>query len=203
MMDYLKLLETLTAPKQGNKPNFEKQHILLLLEILSNEQPLGRISIMRKLNLTEATVRTLLKRLRKEELIEVDKVGGARLSRKGIELLNYIRSNFKIIEKELKSIKWKGILILIKKKSDLLTTIGLVNLRDLIIKFGAEKVLIAKFTDGKVELPPFKREEFLDLLEEIESVCKEILCENKDLIIFIVPENKLIAYKVVLEILKL
>ncbi|MEM1625780.1 MAG: DUF4443 domain-containing protein [Sulfolobaceae archaeon] len=203
-MDYLKLLEILAAPKQGNKPNFEKQHVLLLLDLLSTEQPLGRISIMKRLNLTEATVKTLLKRLRKEQIIEVDRIGGARLSEKGIELLNYIKSNFKIVEKDLKSIKWEGNLILLKKKSYILNNIGLINLRDQIIKFGADKVLIARVMEnGEVEIPPFKKEEIMDLLLELEGICRELHCENTDLIIYLVPANKLIAYKVALEILKL
>jgi predicted transcriptional regulator len=204
-MDYLKILDSLTSPRQGNKPNFEKSHVILLLEILEKEQPIGRISIMRKLGLTEATTKTLIKRLKLENLIEIDKLNGVKLTQKGEELLKYFKSKIKIKEGKLQSIRWKGFFILIKYGSIILEKMNVIEIRDKIVKLGPDKTLIIIIKENnKIEIPPFTAEqELIDLIDELRDNCKDLGCEKDDLVIFISPESsKSLAYKVGLEILK-
>lgn len=194
-------LNILTAVRQGNKPNYDKAHVILTLIYIKNEGPIGRISLMRKLGLGESTVKTLLRRLKEQKLITIDRIGGATITDKGIELLNSIEKLIKVKETTLFSINWDTVMIVIKSGKSILDKTGVLKLRDFIIRLEAESVLIAEVLENKIFLPPFTDEKSMsNLLNEIKANCDK--CENNDLILFITPKNLHLAYKVALELLE-
>lgn len=194
-------LNILTAVRQGNKPNYDKAHVMLALIYIKNEGPIGRISLMRKLGLGESTIKTLLRRFKEQKLIIIDRVGGAIITDKGIELLSSIEKLIKVKETTLFSINWDTVMIVIKSGKSILDKIGVLKLRDFIIRLGAESVLIAEVLENKIFLPPFTDEKSMsNLLNEIKANCDK--CENNDLILFITPKNLHLAYKVALELLE-
>jgi len=197
----MKVIEEAVKPKQGNKPKYEEPHVILALETINKEQPIGRLSLMKKLNLSEAPIKTLLKRLREIGIIKVDKVGGAELTEEGKNLVDEWNNKIFISHVNLNSIKWKSIEIILKNGRNILDKIGVIPLRDSIIKTGADSVLIAILTDKGIELPPKTDELSIgDLLNEIKNNCT--FCNKNDLIVFIIPEDNYIAYKVALLLIK-
>ncbi|MCY0859526.1 MAG: winged helix-turn-helix domain-containing protein [Sulfolobaceae archaeon] len=194
-------LNNLVESRQGNRPNYDKAHVVLALIYIKNEGPIGRINLMRKLRLGESTIKTMLRRMKELNLITVDKVGGALLTDKGIELLAGIEKKVKVKEVTLSSIKWDTAMIILKGKRYILDSLGILKLRDLIIRLGAESTLIAEIVQDKILLPPFTDEKGMgNLLKEIRDNCKE--CENDDLIIFITPKDLHLAYNIALELLE-
>ncbi|WP_236751970.1 DUF4443 domain-containing protein [Acidianus sp. HS-5] len=194
-MDILTIITETTKPKQGNKPKYNEAHVIHALLIIQNEQPIGRPTLEKRLNLGDATVRTLLRRLKEVGAIKVDKVGGAEITEECKKALQEWNSIIKIGEAELKSVNWNCSMIMVKDGSKIIEKQKVIELRDKIIKLGADSVLISIFLNNKVELPP-KTEEFgmKELLEEIKNSCKT--CENNDLIAFILPKDLYLAYKV-------
>lgn len=203
-MEELVTLSKITIPKKGNKPNFDEAHALLALNIIEKEQPIGRHLLMKKLGLTEASTRTMIRRLKELGLIKIDKVAGIFLSDEGKKILHSIGDRVRIIEEvKLLSINWNSDLIIIKHGKLTLDKIGLLNLRDLIIKQGASKTIIAVVTeDGKLELPPKtfdESEEIRKLKEELKNKISNF--EINDLIIIFEPQDLHLAYKITLAIL--
>ncbi|BAB66287.1 DUF4443 domain-containing protein [Sulfurisphaera tokodaii] len=203
-MEELLTLTKVTLPKKGNKPNFDEAHVLLALSIIEKEQPIGRHLLMKKLGLTEASTRTMIKRLKELGLITIDKVAGILITDLGKKILSNIRSKVTISnEIELTSINWKSELIKIKNGRIILEKMGLLNLRDLIIKQGATRTLIAVINEeGRIELPPKtfdESEEIKKLKEELQSKVNKL--EINDLIIVFEPVNQHLAYKIALAIL--
>jgi len=203
-VEELLTLTKVTLPKKGNKPNFDEAHVLLALSIIEKEQPIGRHLLMKKLGLTEASTRTMIKRLKELGLITIDKVAGILITDLGKKILSNIRSKVTISnEIELTSINWKSELIKIKNGRIILEKMGLLNLRDLIIKQGATRTLIAVINEeGRIELPPKtfdESEEIKKLKEELQSKVNKL--EINDLIIVFEPVNQHLAYKIALAIL--
>lgn len=204
-MEELSILTKVTLPKKGNKPNFDDAHVLLALSIIEKEQPIGRHLLMKKLNLSEASTRTMIKRLRELDLINIDKVAGILITERGKEILHHLYTKVKIIENiELSSLNWKSQGIIIRQGKQILDKLGLLNLRDLIIKQGANHTIIAVVNEErKIELPPKtfdESEEIKKLKEEI----KEKIGNNtqiNDLIVIFDPPDLHLTYKITLAIL--
>lgn len=200
-MDILEIAEEAVKARQGNKPKYDEAHVVMALEIIMQEQPIGRMSIMKRLDLSEAPTKTLVKRLRELNVIKVDKVGGAELTELGKKAVEEWKRAVSIHSARLNSINWDTMEIVISGGVKILERMGIINLRDAIIKNGAESTLIAVVTDKGIELPPKTDELSMgNLLQEIRESCPT--CVPEDLIVFVTPQNKYIAYKVAVNLVK-
>ena len=74
----------------GRSPSFMEAHVLKALELVS-EQSIGRATLGGRLGLGEGTVRTMIKRLRQAEVIEITR-RGIYLAERGGRLLAQIHS---------------------------------------------------------------------------------------------------------------
>jgi len=77
------------AEKAGpsRTPSYIAAHVLKALEIIGSTLGVGRQQLARELGIGEGTVRTLVRRLKGEELIEISR-GGMSLTEKGADMLN-------------------------------------------------------------------------------------------------------------------
>ena len=94
-MNLKDFIDTMTRAKRGVKPAYTRYHVLKCLLLIHHDEPIGRIKLSKALRLGETTVRTLLNRLKEEQIINVDKIGGVYLVGKGKILL---RTIFSILE---------------------------------------------------------------------------------------------------------
>lgn len=196
------ILTKLIEAKQGNKPKFDEGHIIMALLQIKQMQPVGRIILMKNLGLTEASMKTMLKRLRELELIHTDPVGGNTLTEKGERLVSCIQNNSMIKESELKSLNWKSYMIVLHEGSKLLNNFSVLYLRDEMIRLGADKALICIIArDGKIEIPPKTDEMSLKgLIEEIRENCND--CREGDLITFITPNDQHLAFLILAQLIQ-
>ncbi|QKQ99351.1 winged helix-turn-helix domain-containing protein [Metallosphaera tengchongensis] len=194
-MSELSALEETTRARQGNKPSYDEAYVLWALNLIYDEPPMGRLTLMKRLTLSEASVKTMLRRLRESNLVSVDRVGGAELTLKGKRLVEEWRSRVSIFSATLSSIGWESIQIALKNGGELIEKVGIIQLRDDIIKIGADAVLITVKTQEDIEIPP-KTEEFAikSLLEELSNLSSQY--SSGDLIIYIKPSDLHLAYKV-------
>lgn len=200
-MNLLAIIEDITSTRQGNSPKYDEGHVLLALYLLKEKQPIGRISLMKELDLKEASVKTLIRRMKEAGLIKTDKVGGNVLTESGEALLKQLSYKVTTRQARLESINWTSYGILLRGGEALVSQHGILELRDLVIKQGAEKVLIAVFVQGKIELPP-KTDELAmgNLLHEIASAFPD--ARDGDAAIFIIPPDLRLALKVSVKILE-
>jgi len=94
-LDPLELLNHITAKVYpGRPPAYSEAHVLKALELIDSSKRIGRQNLSRELGLGEGTVRTLIRRLKDEDLITVSR-GGINLTTSGVNLLSYFRSLMK------------------------------------------------------------------------------------------------------------
>ena len=158
-MNLKDFIDTMTRAKRGVKPAYTRYHVLKCLLLIHQDEPIGRIKLSKTLRLGETTVRTLLNRLKEEQIINVDKIGGVYLVGKGKILLRTIFSILEDIQKVKASYTEKimpqyNYVYSLKLKVPLQQfNIKLTELRDMIIRFGADAALILKVDHGKLCLP--------------------------------------------------
>jgi len=199
-MDIPSIISEITSTKQGNAPKYDEGHVILTLLAIKKSQPIGRISLMRDVGLKEASMKTLIKRLKEAGLVETDKIGGTTLTEKGDMILREMETLVSYRPSMLSSIKWNAYGILVKGGNSLLNQRGILELRDLIIRQGAEMVLIATFLNGRIELPPKTDEMAMgNLIQEIREAFPE--AKDGDLALFITPPDLRLALKISLKVL--
>ena len=200
-MDIQTVLVKATEARQGNKPKFDEGHVIMSIIYIDELQPIGRITLMKKMELHEASMKTLLKRLKELNIITTDPIGGNTLTEIGKRIASCIKNNSIIKTTFLKSLHWNSTMIVIRKGSEILEIIPVLKLRDEIIRLGVEKVLICTYINGKIENPPKTEEMSLKgLLEEIKENCSN--CSENDMIIFITPNDIHLAYLVLAYLFK-
>jgi len=90
----LKIIEQVTkkiAP--GRTPLFTEAHVIKALEEIEGQEQVGRIKLSKTLRLGEGTTRTLIKHLKKENLIKI--------SKSGIELTEFGKRLFSTLRAEI------------------------------------------------------------------------------------------------------
>lgn len=199
-MGVLESLHKATEERQGNRPRYEEAHVVLTMLFLEESGPMGRMSLMKRNGLTEGTIKTMLRRLREEGIVEVDRVGGVSLTTKGRELVGKWRERFSLFEVKLPSISWEGMGLRVREGKGIVERLGATNLRDLAVKAGSNGALVSVFYRDRIELPPFTTSEVEVLLREIRGSCPA--CTEGDLFLVTIPKDTLIPIRLSLKILE-
>jgi hypothetical protein len=145
----------------GNIPNFTDIDILRCF--LSIGKNTSRLELVKKLELGEGTIRTILDILKENSLI-LSTQRGHSLSEKGAKILGIMKKDIEILNKieynEYKELKKQGIVVKNMQKIEKTT-----QLRDMAIKNGAEAALILVF-EGKLKMPDFQSKQDFSELEQ-------------------------------------
>jgi hypothetical protein len=78
----LSTLNAISEERPGGIPAFLEAHVLKALELISSGEGIGRQQLAREIRLGEGTVRTLIRRMREQNLLETSR-GGMRLTPRG------------------------------------------------------------------------------------------------------------------------
>lgn len=194
------LLLMITSPRKGIKPSFELYHIIKLLLLLDLKEPMGRNLLSKELGLGVTSIRTLVKRLRRYGLIDVDVVGGCFLTKNGREIVSKIKKNISkiaevsaIIDNDLRicNYAFAAILTKFRLRAD---GIGVANIRDIAIRNGAKAALVIFIKDSKAYLPPDKNinEERYKSLFKVKNF---LVAGEDDVIIITFSDDRIIAEK--------
>ena len=160
MTDIRTLVYNVCSSKRGVKPLIEPAHVIKALLLLYEREPMGRTLLSKFLNLGPASVRTLIRRLKEYDLVRVDNVGGCLLTEKGREIARailgiapVIRNVSDAINDELK-LAYYAWASLIKQGVKIIERLGVVNVRDRIILYGAKAALIVFINEKYAYIPP-------------------------------------------------
>lgn len=192
------IIQKAVAPVKGVKPTFNEYHVIKFLLILNEKEPLGRQLLSKYLGLSITSIRTLTKRLKALNLINIDPVAGCTLTNYGRELINKILDIAikggeitNILDKPL-LLQGKAYVFLIKKGFELLRQYDVSYLRDTIIKHKAKAAIIIYVLEGRAYIPPHTEldENRFPSLRKIRNLLN---ATDFDTIIVIFAENENIA----------
>ncbi len=179
-MNELELLEKIAQPaEKGAKPSFTYIDLLRLIRLTGLRGIISRKIISEELKIGEGSVRTMIRRLKKEKFIDTIK-SGVMLTKKGEKLYNLLNSII-FYENKLENEKL-GRLVLSKKNycivlKNLITKVKSgVEERDIALKFGSEALLSIIYKNEKFMFP-----DGYELNLEYEGACKYLTIIVKDL----------------------
>ncbi len=192
-MEILEILERVTrriAP--GRSPSFTEAHVLKALEDVSLQGTVGRLSLSKLLELGGGEIRTLVKHLKLEQLIEVSR-SGVSLSPRGRNILLSLRSFLSepievpptplTVGPSNTAVKVRGV-------SDLVRY-GLEQ-RDAAILAGAKGATTLIFSENKLSMADTEKEVSSED-EAVHTLLSKMTLENSDVIVIGSADTKLKA----------
>jgi len=176
----------------GPKPNFHEYDIIRALHIIDTKGPIGRHLLRKELEITECSVRTILKRLIKERLIDSTSSGQV-ITRSGKAELSswdfFKRAQF-IDGGDLSLGKYDYLII--SKDINNKVTNGITQ-RDEAIKIGGDGATVLIYKDGKFNMPPG----FMDLEknypDEVDKLRSKLDLSDGDTLVIGSGETKRLA----------
>ena len=185
--EFLNSLAKEKAP--GPALTFTSLHLIKVLELIA-EGPIGRGKLAKELGIGEGTIRTIIKRLKDSNLIEI--------SRNGCHLTNFGENFWKkfkekipkkvFLEKNEFSLAEYTAAVLIKKCGDKVR-IGMQQ-RDAAIMAGAEGATTLVVKDGKIILPGVSDDVAKDYPVAYRQIVKLLKPEHDDVVIVGTGETK-------------
>lgn len=173
----------------GRTPAYNEAHVLKALETLGSSQGVGRQELARMMGLGEGVVRTLVRRLRAEGLIETSR-RGMRLSDRGLQVLSEIKnymSSMELPETKITIAPYNHA-ILVKGAAGLIRR-G-VEQRDMAIKVGGSGATTLIYRDGRLHMPGVEMEVPVEIQMKL---LKGLDVEEGDVIIIGAGETPLTA----------
>ncbi len=159
--DAIRILNNIAGCRRGVRPGFNKYHVYLALTLLSSGKPIGRKALSRALGMGEGSVRTLVRRLRELGLVRVDPVAGILITDLGTKVVNVLGNKLVIVGSV--DLTFSDICgecristLLLRDGIDVVKKVGVLRVRDLIVKKGGDGGLIIYYLDNGFKLPNSK-----------------------------------------------
>jgi predicted transcriptional regulator len=174
----------------GRAPYFVEAHLVKALTLIDAEGPVGRVTLSKTLELSEGTVRTLIRHLEKGGLIRPSKSGIA-LTNSGKKLCSILKSRISQpaqIPKSSLTVGAFNAAVLIKDAMDSVKT-GLEQ-RDAAIKVGASGATTLIFSKGKLNMPLVKEDIFSSAPTLRKMLVSKLNPQENDVIIIGSAEDK-------------
>jgi predicted transcriptional regulator len=177
------------------RASYSPIHIVKILFLLS-ENPMGRFQLMKEMEMKEATIKTLVKRLKKNKLIESSTKGNV-LTKKGKELL---KKTLMKISKPI-TIDISGYTVgkyntaILVKKSSKKVNFG-VEQRDEAIKIGADGATTLICSNNRLIFPGCNR----NITELEKTLRKHFKIENEDVIVISSGSTKNISEEAAIKV---
>lgn len=155
-MDAARIIAEIAMPRRKVRPNFTPYHVIKALMIIS-EGHVGRPKLREELRLGDASTRTLLKRLREAGLIRSFRPTGTELTEKGREVLKEVLSSLVVLGEVTHGNICNNCVtsaVVLRNAANLLRRMGVIRVRDLVVKQGADGALILLVgPDGRILMP--------------------------------------------------
>ncbi|MCD6241916.1 winged helix-turn-helix transcriptional regulator [Candidatus Bathyarchaeota archaeon] len=184
------LLNSLVKEKgPGPALTFTSLHLIKVLELIA-EGPIGRGKLAKKLGIGEGTIRTIIKRLKDSNLIEISK-NGCHLTNFGKDFWKKFKEKIPkkvFLEKNEFSLAEYTVAVLIKKCGDKVR-IGMQQ-RDAAIMAGAEGATTLVVKDRKIILPGVSDDVAKDYPVAYRQIVELLKPEHDDVVVVGTGETK-------------
>ncbi|MCX6695807.1 MAG: DUF4443 domain-containing protein [Candidatus Altiarchaeota archaeon] len=155
----------------GAAPSFGVVHVVRTMFLLG-DGPVGRKKLVKLLGLGEGSVRTIIKKLSQDGLLE-SRMQGHSLSRKGVRKLESMAKEFTrpIAFSSMDISEKQQSMVVVRNAADFVKSPGLDE-RDIAVRAGASGSVILVFDGGSVKFPSddFSADKFVDLTAKLDSM---------------------------------
>ncbi|WP_297467371.1 DUF4443 domain-containing protein [Thermococcus sp.] len=173
--------------KRGAYPEFTVEDAVAVLFLMKN--PIGRKTISELLDLGEGSVRTLLRKLSKQGLIESSQRGHV-LSEKGRELIGELSKAFSEVYSLGKVDGFPAYALVVKNPPEFKS----IELRDEAIRFFARGAMILLVRNGEIVFPEDGRP-LKETMPELAEKLSTLRTEEGDMVVVTWAENPADAMK--------
>ena len=177
----------------GRAPYFMEAHVVKALSIIDNQGPVGRSKLAKALGLGEGSMRTLIRHLDKEGVIEVSREGIV-LTSSGASLVSNVESGLSQpieIPKGSLTVGKFNMAILVRGAADAVRT-GLEQ-RDAAMMVGALGATTLVFSGGRMTMPYVDEDVFRDAPRVRETLISQLKPQESDVIVIGSAPNRLEA----------
>ena len=177
----------------GRAPCFMEAHVVKALSIIDNQGPVGRSKLAKTLGLGEGSIRTLIRHLEKEGLIEISREGIV-LTGLGESLVSSMTSNLSQsieISRGPLTVGAFNMAILVRHAADAVRT-GLEQ-RDAAIMVGALGATTLIFSGGRMTMPSVNEDVFRDAPRIRGTLISQLKPQENDVIVIGSARNRLTA----------
>ena len=192
--NHIKTIENISKPKvAGPLSIFKPVHVVEAINQIG-EHPIGRIKLAKKISLGEGAIRTLLKHLKNNGLIEIDSKLGCKLTKEGKKIFKFIRStttNTIDIPKISIALGDYNVGLLVRKSSEAIKK-G-VEQRDAAIQAGAVGATTLIFKKGTFLMPGNNKDCLKKMPEARQTIISGLHPENGDVVIIGSGKTKISA----------
>ncbi|MCE4615369.1 MAG: hypothetical protein F7B60_07580 [Desulfurococcales archaeon] len=145
-------LAKIAEPRRNIYPGFNKAHVFLAITWVS-QSPKSRLFLEKNLDIGEASVKTLIKRLKEEGLIETSKHSGSMVTEKGMRIATKLVSQIRIYRATCNPTSENDLLTLIPSIPPPKEMVEVYVVRDYLVRSGCNISLIGGYTPKKLYAP--------------------------------------------------
>lgn len=152
-MEFMTIVDRITGKvARGRPPAYTHAHVLKAFETIGDRWQIGRQQLAMILGLGEGTVRTLIKKIRGQNLVSVSR-GGITLTKSGVKLLSELRSWMvsREVPETVVAFGSRNYATLVKQAADKVSR-G-IEQRDAAIMAGAEGATTLIFDGTRLKMP--------------------------------------------------
>jgi hypothetical protein len=190
---------------QTIQPSFKEIHVILALIIINDqEKGIGRYRLKNELNLPEGAVKSLLTKMKKNELIETDsRISGHKISQRGQSILTELFT--KITPPEIPTFDYKSLVIGQYAYYSLARNIGDhvksgIEQRDDAIKIGGTGATCLIFKDKILSFPKSSIPDSISVPPSIKTSELKYDIKENDVLVIGAAENQYLARLVTLNV---
>lgn len=190
LKEAIRVLNNVVERRGGIKPEFSRYHAYLALELLIDGKPMGRKSLSKALGIGEGSVRTLIRRLKEFGLVSIDPVAGVVITNLGLRVIGTINSRLDVIgyvDVDRCNIcdNCRIAAVLLRGGVSDVMKVGVLHVRDLIVRNGGRGGLILFYIDNELKLPNSKELHRVERLEPLNTLLsgRDVTLVNGDCIV--------------------
>ena len=177
---------------KGGSVGYTSYHIVIALEEM-HRNPIGRPGLTRLLDLGEASVKTMLRRLRDHGLIVASDRGNT-LTSSGLRLLMDVKSII-IVNPPVKGFFWGEVVVIkVPNVNPPVDIVSVYTIRDYLVMHGCRDTIIGGVSNGELIFP--------GLPNEFKRIISKIIDDHESSLIIVIPSKCIYkAYDAVVEYL--
>jgi biotin operon repressor len=179
----LRVINDVAQPRRNISPGFNKAHILMALHATSKE-PRNRCFLEKTLGIGEASVKTLVKRLKERGLVETSRHRGTVATDLGREIAGLVNSALIISSAKCSLTSSQDALVIIPGTNPPRNIVDVYKLRDHLVKSGCNISLIGGYDNNELVTPGIDKEYTDKLKQCILSIADSNILEDHGVFIF-------------------
>ncbi|MCE4606351.1 MAG: hypothetical protein F7B59_03350 [Desulfurococcales archaeon] len=191
----IRVLDKIAEPRRNIYPGFNKAHVFLAIKWIS-QSPRSRFFLEKNLEIGEASVKTLIRRLKEEGLVETSKYSGSTATEKGSYIARELDSHIRIYKAVCNPTSNHDLLSIMPNVPPPKEMIEVYALRDYLVRSGCDVSLIGGYHSNELHAPGIDSNYIEDLRKcidasvdyDFKAVAKAVASQG---IFVFFPRNKL------------